>query len=142
MRRTTHMEEGNLLWENVLHNFRLLWIHLVKKCKAGRCCFTSEVFNVNLSYRKAIIITLTTLQLLEKESPYVHCCFYFKITDGEELHCISEVKRQNHRVFCVFLRQLQGSLLLSDLKKMEEVTDHWPCEVFSQSCFTVFTTWI
>lgn len=113
-----------------------------KKSKAGYCCFTSEVFNVNLSYRKAIIITLTTLQLLEKESPYVHCCFFFKITDGEELRCISEVKRRNHRVFVFFLRELQGSLLLSHLKRMEKVTDRWLCEVFSQCCFIVFTTWI
>lgn len=73
-----------------------------KECKAGHCCFTGQIFNVNLSLRKAIIITLTTLQLVEKESPYVHCCFYFKITDGEELHCISEVKRGNQRVFTYF----------------------------------------
>lgn len=53
---------------------------------------TGQVFNVNLSYRKTIIITLTTLQLLERESPYVHYCFCFKITDGRKLHCISEVK--------------------------------------------------
>lgn len=53
---------------------------------------TGQVFNVNLSYRKTIIITLTTLQLLERESPYVHYCFFSKITDGRKLHCISEVK--------------------------------------------------
>lgn len=53
---------------------------------------TGQVFNVNLSYRKTIIITLTTLQLLERESPYVHYCFFSKIADGRKLHCISEVK--------------------------------------------------
>lgn len=73
-----------------------------KNVKLGTVALLVRFFNVNLSYRKAIIITLTTLQLLEKESPYVHCCFYFKITDGEELRCISEVKRQNHGVFVSF----------------------------------------
>lgn len=102
------MYESNFLWGNILQslgtslmNFRLSGVHL-EKCKAGHCCFTGQVFNVNLSYRKAIIITLTTLQLVEKESPYVHCCFYFKITDGEELHCISEVKRGNRSFFVSF----------------------------------------
>lgn len=54
--------------------------------------FTGQVFNVNLSYRKTIIITLTTLQLLERESPYVHYCFCSTITDGGKLHCILGVK--------------------------------------------------
>lgn len=72
----------------ILNFLILFW----KALRLSHLFLTGQVFNVNLSYRKTIIITLTTLQLLERESPYVHCCFCFKITDGRKLHCISEVK--------------------------------------------------
>lgn len=73
----------------MIQNFLILFW---KALRLSHLFLTGQVFNVNLSYRKTIIITLTTLQLLERESPYVHYCFSFKITDGRELHCISEVK--------------------------------------------------
>lgn len=63
-----------------------------KALRLSHLFFTGQVFNVNLSYRKTIIITLTTLQLLERESPYVHYCFCSTITDGRKLHCILGVK--------------------------------------------------
>lgn len=86
----------------MIQNFLILFW---KALRLSHLFVTGQVFNVNLSYRKTIIITLTTLQLLERESPYVHYCFCFKITDGRELHCISEVKgrREKSEGFLGFL---------------------------------------
>lgn len=70
---------------NVLILFR-------KALRLSHLFLTGQVFNVNISYRKTIIITLTTLQLLERESPYVHCCFCRRVADGGGSHCVSEVR--------------------------------------------------
>lgn len=99
----------------------------------------ASFFNVNLSYRKAIIITLTTLQLVEKESPYVHCCFYFKITDGEELHCISEVKRGNQRVFISSWQNYRAPCQHPLLRNWKNYGYHWPWEVF-RHCFSLLSS--
>lgn len=34
----------------------------------------------------------SALQLLERESPYVHCCFCRRVADGGGSHCVSEVR--------------------------------------------------
>lgn len=128
------MGKGSAVTKYIIDEFQTSW----RKWNARHCCFTGQVFNVNLSYRKAIIITLTTLQLVEKESPYVHCCFYFKITDGEELHCISEVKRGNRRVFISFWQNYRAPCWHPILRKWKNNCDRWLREVFSRY-FSVFT---
>ena len=102
-----------------------------KALRLSHLFFTGQVFNVNLSYRKTIIITLTTLQLLERESPYVHYCFCSTITDGRKLHCILGVKRGGWRVggaesagFLVSLQTFNLRIILKNVKSKFGVPIH------------------